>query len=73
MRAGQASYLAVTEYSGFLWASALGWLVFNERVSGYTLGWRGDDRRGCLIAARAASVASRRRSTSPPSRWTPAG
>jgi S-adenosylmethionine uptake transporter len=25
---GQASYLAVTEYSGFLWASALGWWCF---------------------------------------------
>ena len=34
---GEASYLAVTEYSAFLWASALGWLVFREPVSPYTL------------------------------------
>ena len=27
---GEASYLAVTEYSAFLWASALGWLVFQR-------------------------------------------
>ena len=26
----EASYLAVTEYSAFLWAAALGWLVFRE-------------------------------------------
>ena len=32
----EASYLAVTEYSAFLWASALGWLVFREPVSLYT-------------------------------------
>ena len=32
----EASYLAVTEYSGFLWAAALGWLVFSEAVSLYT-------------------------------------
>ena len=35
---GEASYLAVTEYSAFIWASVLGWLVFSERVSLYTLG-----------------------------------
>ena len=34
---GEASYLAVTEYSAFLWASALGWIVFRERVSIFTL------------------------------------
>ena len=41
----EASYLAVTEYSGFLWASALGWLIFHERVSLYTLAGAAADRR----------------------------
>jgi S-adenosylmethionine uptake transporter len=49
---GQASYLAVTEYSAFLWASALGWLVFRERVSFYTLAGALLIVGGCLIAAR---------------------
>ena len=49
---GPASYLAVTEYSGFLWASALGWLVFRERVSFYTLAGAVLIVGGCLIAAR---------------------
>ena len=49
---GEASYLAVTEYSAFLWASALGWLVFSERVSSYTLAGALLIVGGCLIAAR---------------------
>ena len=49
---GEASYLAVTEYSAFLWASALGWLVFRERVSLYTLAGAVMIVAGCLIAAR---------------------
>jgi S-adenosylmethionine uptake transporter len=49
---GPASYLAVTEYSGFLWASALGWLVFRERVSLYTLAGAVLIVGGCLVAAR---------------------
>ena len=49
---GPASYLAVTEYSGFLWASALGWLVFRESVSLYTLAGAVLIVGGCLIAAR---------------------
>lgn len=49
---GPASYLAVTEYSGFLWASFLGWLVFQERVSMYTLGGALLIVGGCLLAAR---------------------
>lgn len=49
---GEASYLAVTEYSAFLWASALGWLVFRERVSIYTLAGAVLIVGGCLIAAR---------------------
>ena len=50
----EAGYLAVTEYSGFLWASALGWLIFRERVSLYTLAGAVLIVGGCLIAARGA-------------------
>ena len=49
---GPASYLAVTEYSGFLWASVLGWLIFRERVSFYTLAGAVLIVGGCLVAAR---------------------
>ena len=49
---GEASYLAVTEYSAFIWASILGWLVFQERVSLYTLAGALLIVGGCLIAAR---------------------
>ena len=49
---GEASYLAVTEYSAFIWASVLGWLVFSERVSMYTLAGAVLIVGGCLIAAR---------------------
>jgi drug/metabolite transporter (DMT)-like permease len=49
---GEASYLAVTEYSAFLWASALGWLIFHERVSSYTLAGAVLIVGGCLAAAR---------------------
>lgn len=49
---GEASYLAVTEYSAFVWASALGWLVFRERVSLYTLAGAVLIVGGCLVAAR---------------------
>ena len=49
---GEASYLSVTEYSAFLWASAMGWLVFRERVSAYTLAGAVLIIAGCLIAVR---------------------
>ena len=49
---GPASYLAATEYSGFLWASVLGWIVFHERVSLTTLAGAVLIVGGCLVAAR---------------------
>ncbi|HEY8592363.1 MAG TPA: DMT family transporter [Sphingomicrobium sp.] len=49
---GEASYLAVTEYSAFLWAAALGWLVFSEPVSLYTVAGALMIVGGCLVAAR---------------------
>lgn len=54
---GEASYLAVTEYSAFLWAAALGWIVFRENVSIYTAAGAGLIIGGCLIAARRKMVA----------------
>jgi S-adenosylmethionine uptake transporter len=47
----EASYLSVTEYSGFLWAAALGWLIFHEPVSLYTLAGAMMIVGGCLVAA----------------------
>lgn len=55
----EASYLAVTEYSAFLWAAALGWLVFDEYVTGYTLA-------GALLIVGGCLVASRRKPAVPP-------
>ena len=49
---GEASYLAATEYSGFLWASALGWFFFSERVTGFTLVGALLIVAGCLLASR---------------------
>jgi S-adenosylmethionine uptake transporter len=48
----EAGYLAVTEYSAFLWASVLGWIVFREAISNYTLGGAALIVGGCLIAVR---------------------
>jgi S-adenosylmethionine uptake transporter len=56
---GEASYLAVTEYSAFLWASALGWLVFQEPLSGYTAA-------GALLIVGGCLLAARRRVAAPP-------
>lgn len=52
-RAG-AAYLSTTEYSSFLWAIALGWLAFGERVSPFTLGGAALIVIGCLIASRSS-------------------
>jgi len=49
---GEAGYLSVTEYSAFLWASALGWVIFHENVSSYTIAGALLIVGGCLIAAR---------------------
>ena len=53
----EASYLAVTEYSAFIWASALGWMVFHERVSIFTLAGAALIVGGCLLAARGKPAA----------------
>ena len=54
---GEASYLSVTEYSAFIWASALGWLVFHEHVSPETVTGAALIVGGCLIAARRKAIA----------------
>ena len=49
---GEAGYLSVTEYSGFLWAALLGWLVFREPVSPFTIAGAVLIVGGCVVAAR---------------------
>jgi len=47
----EASYLAATEYTSFLWAMLFGWLVFGETVSLYTLAGAALIVAGCILAA----------------------
>ena len=53
----EASYLAVTEYSAFIWAAILGWLFFSEPVSTYTVAGAALIVGGCLLAASRKPVA----------------
>jgi len=48
----EASYLAATEYTAFLWAALLGWLFFSEEVSLFTLAGAALIVAGCIFAAR---------------------
>ena len=54
----EASYLAATEYTSFLWAALFGWLFFAETVSPYTLAGAMLIVAGCIIAARVPREAS---------------
>lgn len=54
----QASYLATTEYTSFLWAALFGWLFFREPVSLYTLAGAAMIVAGCILAARKPQEAS---------------
>jgi S-adenosylmethionine uptake transporter len=47
----EASYLAATEYTAFLWASLFGWLVFRESLSPFTVAGAGLIVAGCILAA----------------------
>jgi S-adenosylmethionine uptake transporter len=47
-----ASHLSTSEYTAFVWASLLGWLVFDERVTAWTLSGAALIVLGCVIAAR---------------------
>lgn len=55
---GEASYLSVSEYSAFIWAAGLGWLMFGEQVSPMTLAGAALIVGGCLIAARTGKRAA---------------
>jgi len=48
----EASYLVPTEFTAFLWASLLGYLVFGERVGPATVAGAALIICGCVIAAR---------------------
>ena len=48
----QASYLATTEYTSFLWAALFGWMFFGESVSPFTVAGAAMIVGGCLLAAR---------------------
>jgi len=48
----EAQVLVPVEYTGFLWAALLGWLVFGERVSAATIAGAVLIVIGCLIATR---------------------
>jgi drug/metabolite transporter (DMT)-like permease len=48
----QASYLATTEYTSFLWAALFGWIFFAEPVSPFTVAGAAMIVGGCLLAAR---------------------
>jgi S-adenosylmethionine uptake transporter len=50
-RRAQAQHLAPVEYTSFIWAAALGWLVFGESVSWLTLAGAVLIVAACLIAA----------------------
>ena len=54
----QASYLATTEYTSFLWAALFGWLIFGEKVSPYTVAGAAAIIGGCLLAARTPEEAN---------------
>jgi S-adenosylmethionine uptake transporter len=54
----EASYLASTEYSAFLWAALFGWLFFAEPVSPFTLAGAALIVTGCILAARRPGDAS---------------
>ena len=49
----EAQYLIPTEYSAFIWAIALGWFFFGEKVTWTTLAGGCLIVAGCLVAARA--------------------
>jgi S-adenosylmethionine uptake transporter len=49
---GETGYLATTEYTSFVYAALLGWLVFGEHVAPTTLAGAAIIVAACLFAAR---------------------
>lgn len=54
---GEAGYLATTEYTSFVYAATLGWLVFGERLTAPTVLGAGVIVAACLFAARRRDLA----------------
>jgi S-adenosylmethionine uptake transporter len=54
----QAQHLAPVEYTSFIWAVLLGWFVFGEEVSGFTLA-------GAALIVVACTIAASRRGPDP--------
>lgn len=54
---GETGYLATTEYTSFLYAATLGYLVFGEHISPFTLAGAAIIIAACLFAARRRDVA----------------
>lgn len=48
----EAGYLAPTEYTGFIWATLWGWIVFGEHVSLFTVAGAALIVGACILAAR---------------------
>ncbi|PCG13856.1 MAG: EamA/RhaT family transporter [Sphingomonas sp.] len=55
---GEAGYLATTEYTSFVYAAGLGWLVFGERVATATLLGAAIIVGACLYGARRSDIAA---------------
>jgi S-adenosylmethionine uptake transporter len=53
----EASYLATTEYTAFLWAALFGWLVYSEPLSPATIAGAAMIVAGCLYASRRPAAA----------------
>lgn len=47
-----ANHLSTSEYTAFMWAAALGWIVFDEHLTAYTLVGAAFIVVGCVVAAR---------------------
>ena len=52
----EAQVLAPVEYTAFLWSGLLGWLVFGERVSLYTVAGAALIIAGCVVAIRGTAA-----------------
>ncbi len=55
---GEAGYLAMTEYTSFVYAAGLGWLIFGEHVSPFTLIGAAVIVAACVYAARRRDIAA---------------
>jgi S-adenosylmethionine uptake transporter len=53
---GDTGFLATSEYTSFVYAAVLGWVVFDERVSGWTLAGAAIIVAACLYAARRRDI-----------------